>query len=411
MALAGLALLGTLMYILWLSHLQRRTKALLKSGIEALNDGFVMFDSDDRLMLSNSKYCEIYDLPQAVLRPGTPYARILNAWVERQAVRPTDAALTAWVSHRQARTSGKANQEIEQHLADGRVIKVSNYPLNDGGSVGLRVDVTELSRAKVAAEAASQAKTDFMGVLSHELRTPLTVIMGVAQLLKNTRLLGSSKALLASYEAGDVPPAQAKAMLEDVFSQLDSLMQKMCQSGEHLKHLIDELLDVAKIESGGLVVEPALCNVKDIVDPIFNQLSTVSKKKGLDFQVVLDAETVCADEMRVRQILFNLIGNAIKFTNVGFVHLKVISRDETVRFEVHDSGVGIPEEELESIFDMFYQVDSTATRRAGGTGMGLAISRSLAQLQNGSLTVSSEIGKGSCFVLTLPAQKGTDEHP
>lgn len=192
-------------------------------------------------------------------------------------------------------------------------------------------------------------------------------------------------------------------MLDDVFTQLAGLMDRMVQSGEHLLHLINEMLDIAKIESGSLTIDPELCDIKDIVDPVIEQLSTLSRDKMLDFEVVQESGRVFADRVRARQILFNLIGNAIKFTNTGFVRLVIKVEVDVVRFEVHDSGSGIPEEEFESIFDVFYQVDSTATRNAGGTGMGLAISRSLAGLQNGSLTVSSDLGRGSCFVLSLPA--------
>jgi two-component system, cell cycle sensor histidine kinase PleC len=405
MGIAGFLLLGTLVYILRLSHTRKRAKLLLNSGIEALNDGFIMFDADDRLILSNRKYQEIYDLPKEVLRPGTPYSKVVSAWLAKQVPPPAEAAVSNWIEKRQ--TKGRAGEKLDMdhHLADGRVIKTSNHPLKDGGTVGLRVDVTELTRSKLAAEAASKAKTDFMGVLSHELRTPLTVIMGVAKLSENARLLRSSKALIAAYEEGDVPAAQAKAMLEDVFVQLGGLQSRLVQSGEHLEHLINELLDVAKIESGNLTFEPTNCNVKDIVDPVFQQLSTLSRKKGLDFEVVQEAKTVFADKMRVRQILINLVGNAIKFTDTGFVRLSAKEQDGMVRFEIYDSGEGISETEFDSIFDVFYQIDSTATRRAGGTGMGLTISRNLAQLQGGSLSVSSVVGKGSCFVLTLPITK------
>ncbi|MGO4910337.1 ATP-binding protein [Pseudorhodobacter sp. W20_MBD10_FR17] len=403
--MASFLLLGTLVYILRLSHTRKRAKLLLNSGIEALNDGFVMFDADDRLILSNTKYRDIYDLPKEVLRPGTPYFTVFTAWLEKQAPPPAEIDVSNWIDDRQAKRRVGEKLDMDHHLADGRVIKTSNHPLKDGGIVGLRVDVTELTRAKLAAEAASKAKTDFMGVLSHELRTPLTVIMGVARLSENARLLRSSKALIAAYEEGDVPRAQAKAMLDDIFVQLGGLLQRLVQSGEHLEHLINELLDVAKIESGSLTFEPTICNIKDIVDPVFQQLSTLSRKKGLDFEVVQEVETVFADKMRVRQILINLVGNAIKFTDRGFVRLYVKEHADMVRFEIYDSGEGISETEFDSIFDVFYQVDSTATRRAGGTGMGLAISRSLAQLQGGSLTVSSVVGKGSCFVLTLPLTK------
>jgi signal transduction histidine kinase len=400
--MASFLLLGTFVYILRLSHSRKRAKQLLNSGIEALNDGFVMFDADDMLILSNTNYQEIYNLPKEVLKIGTPYLTIIRAWLSQQAPPPAELAVSNWIDSRQAKGRAGEKLDMDHCLADGRVIKTSNHPLKDGGIVGLRVDVTELTRAKLAAEASSKAKTDFMGVLSHELRTPLTVIMGVAKLSENARLLPSSKALIAAYEEGDVSAAQAKAMLEDIFAQLGGLQCRLVQSGEHLEHLINELLDVAKIESGSLTCEPTTCNVKDIVDPVFQQLSTLSRKKGLDFEVVQKAETVFADSIRVRQILINLVGNAIKFTDTGFVHLYVKEHGGMVRFEVYDSGEGISETEFDSIFDVFYQVDSTAKRSAGGTGMGLAISRSLALLQGGSLTVSSIVGKGSCFVLTLP---------
>jgi two-component system cell cycle sensor histidine kinase PleC len=402
MVFAGLVLLGTLIYILRLSHTRKRAELLLNRGIEALDDGFVMFDENGLLLLSNSKYRAIYDLPEEVLRPGTPYRKILLAGLESRKFNTDNLDQAAWLEHRlHLHRSGK-HVDIEQRLLDGRVIKVSNHPLADGGYVGLRVDVTELSRAKEAAEAASEAKTNFMGVLSHELRTPLTVIMGVAQLLQNVRLLSKSKALLAAYEEGSVTPAEAKTLLDELYEQLNGLMGRMTQSGDHLLHLINEILDITKIESGSLIIEPTLCRVEDIVDPVVQQLNTLTSKKGLDFEVVQEAETVFADKVRARQILFNLIGNAIKFTDAGFVRLIVKVDADMVRFEVHDSGMGISEDQFASIFDVFYQVDSTATRRAGGTGMGLAISKSLAELQHGGLAVTSVMGSGSCFVLSQP---------
>jgi two-component system, cell cycle sensor histidine kinase PleC len=402
MTLVSLVLLGAIIYILRLSHTRKRAEQLLNSGIEALDDGFVMFDADDRLILCNDKYREIYDFPQEVLKPGTPYSEILAAWAKKQKFPADTLERMEWLDRRQGQHHAGETINIEQHLADGRVIKVSNHPLRDGGSVGLRVDVTELSQAKDAAEAANEAKTNFMNVLSHELRTPLTVILGVAKLSRNARVLNSSKALLAAHDDGTLPPAEVKMLLDDMFAQLANLMDRMIQSGEHLLNLINEMLDIAKIESGSLVVKPTHCKVSDIVDPAIQQLRILSSNKGLGFEVVQEAETVFADKVRSQQILINLIGNAIKFTEVGTVRLVVKTLGDMVRFEVHDSGDGIPEAELDSIFGIFYQIDSTSTRREGGTGLGLAISRSLAELQNGSITVSSKIGEGSCFVMTLP---------
>jgi signal transduction histidine kinase/sensor domain CHASE-containing protein len=402
MALAGITMLGTILYILWLSETRKRAELILNRGIAALNDGFVMFDANDRLIVSNEKYREIYGFSDEILRPGTHLSHFLEAGAKIQRYPLDSSEEKAWMEQRVKSYRANETVETEQVLASGRVIKVSDHLLDDGSYVGLRVDVTELSRARIAAESANKAKTDFMGLLSHELRTPLTVILGVAKLSKNARLLSASKNLLAAYEDGSATPEEAKRMLDDVFTQLAGLMDRMVQSGEHLLHLINEMLDIAKIESGSLTIDPELCDIKDIVDPVIEQLSTLSRDKMLDFEVVQESGKVFADRVRARQILFNLIGNAIKFTGSGFVRLVIKVEADVVRFEVHDSGSGIPEEEFESIFDVFYQVDSTATRNAGGTGMGLAISRSLAGLQNGSLTVSSDLGRGSCFVLSLP---------
>ncbi|MEH6646193.1 sensor histidine kinase, partial [Sulfitobacter sp.] len=339
------------------------------------------------------------------------FAGPLQTGMEKQSQALDSLQEADWMGQRFNSFHAIETVETEQSLSDGRVIKASDHRLEDGSYVGLRVDVTELSQAKDAAEAANQAKTDFMGLLSHELRTPLTVILGVAKISKNARLLSSSKTLLAAYEDGSATPEEAKRILDEVYIQIEGLMERMIQSGEHLLHLINEMLDIAKIESGSLVIEPALCDVKDLVDPVIHLLGTLSRNKALQFEVVQEAETVFADKVRGRQILFKLIGNAIKFTETGFVRLIIKAEADKVNFMVQDSGAGIPEAELESIFDAFYQVYSTATRRAGGTGMGLAISRSLAGLQNGSLTVSSVLCEGSCFVLSLPINQDAAHQP
>jgi signal transduction histidine kinase len=242
-------------------------------------------------------------------------------------------------------------------------------------------------------------------VLSHELRTPLTVILGVARIAKNPRLLKSSKTLLAAIEDGNTDPADVKIMMEEMFDQFSNLMDRTIQSGDHLLYLINEMLDIAKIESGSLTVESAAHDIATIVDPVAIQLKTLSQKKGLSFEVIRDTGQVYADKVRTQQILFNLVGNAIKFTASGHVKLKVTESQDNVLFEVSDSGPGIGQSDIESIFDVFFQVDSSATRKAGGTGMGLAISRNLAELQGGSLTVESTAGVGSSFTLSLPSAK------
>ncbi len=402
-ALITIAAMFLVAYVLWLSETRKRAELLLQNGIEALPDGFVIFDKQDRLIIHNSRYQELYEFPDEALKPGATFGEYVYSSSKGPQLLMSDADQAEWLENRANSRKTGVSLDVEQHLQDGRVIKASDRRMEDGSYVGIRVDVTELTLARETAEAANKAKTDFMGVLSHELRTPLTVILGVSRLAKNARLLGASKTLLSKIDSGDLSPDETEKLLDDVYSQFEKMMDKMIQSGEHLLHLINEMLDVAKIESGSLTIEPKVSNIADITSPVVEQLSSLARQKGLQFEVTQDAGTVFADVVRTRQILFNLVGNAIKFTDKGFVRLVVKVESKTVVFEVCDSGAGIPETELLSIFENFYQVDSTETRRVGGTGMGLTISRNLTKMQGGKLTVKSTIGKGSCFVLTLPS--------
>ena len=413
MALVAGSLLWLLGYVIWLAEKRKHAEMRLANGIEALDDGFLMFDANDELVTSNSTYRKIYSFPHEIMRVGTPHSKIYAFAKKKQEHRlsqnlsnkPLPSNIGEWMTGRtQAHLEGESF-DYEQHIGNGRVIKASDRPLPDGGYVSLRVDVTALTRAKATAEAASKAKTDFMNVLSHELRTPMTVVLGTARLANNARLLQSSKIMLAAIESGDKSVDEVTALMDDMFAQISNLMGRMIKSGDHMMGLINGILDFAAIEAGSVAVNAKACSVKDIVDPVEQQLRVLSQEKGLCFEVTQDLGYVWADSLKVRQILFNLVGNAIKFTETGCVQLTVKVEANNVVFEVHDSGAGVPKGELDSIFDPFYQVDSTATRGTSGTGMGLAISRNLAELNGGNLTVNSTLGQGSCFVLTLQSAK------
>jgi two-component system cell cycle sensor histidine kinase PleC len=402
-ALISVGLLGLLAYIMWLAETRKRAQEQLCNGIEALDDGFVIFDANDDLIVANAKYAEIHNYPKEVMQSGTPYSEILRNATLKQGYLLSPEKLAEWIRHRtQARQSGESFDYIH-NFGNGAVIKASDRRMPDGSYVGLRVDVTELTRARKTAEASSKAKTDFMNVLSHELRTPMTVVMGVAGLTKNARLLSSSKILLSAIESGDRSNDEIATLLDDMFAQHSELMGRMIKSGDHMMELINGMLDFAKIESGSILINPTNCNIKDIMEPVEQLLSTLAQEKGLVFEVQQECGAVWADSVRVRQILFNLVGNAIKFTESGSVRVTVKMDADTVIFAVHDEGPGIPAAELKSIFDPFYQVDSSATRHVGGTGMGLAISRNFAELNGGKLTVTSTLGEGSRFTLTLPS--------
>ena len=294
--------------------------------------------------------------------------------------------------------------DTEQHLPDGRIIKTSDRVMEDGSIVGLRLDVTEMKKAQIAAEAANQAKTDFMGVLSHELRTPLTVILGHVRLGKSFDRMGPARELRQAIEDGVTDRVELEARIDAVYAQVSRTMETLERSGDHLLTLINEVLDFAKIDSGSLSVAAEPTEIDAIVTPVADQLRPMLEQKGLTFEVQTEPGALTADIKRTQQVLINLIGNASKFTDTGSVTLTSRATEETVSFDVTDTGLGIPARELEQVFEPFHQVDASATRKHGGTGLGLAISRDIARAHGGDLTVKSTEGKGSTFTLTLPRQ-------
>ncbi|UZW57316.1 ATP-binding protein [Sphingobium sp. JS3065] len=239
----------------------------------------------------------------------------------------------------------------------------------------------ELHIAKTAAENASQAKSDFLANMSHELRTPLNAILGYAQLMENDPGI-SDKHLVGA--------------------------RTIHQSGTHLLALITDILDLSKIEAGKLELFPAPLELRSLARGIADMIRVRAADKGLRFRSEVSPDLpahVLADEKRLRQVMINLLGNSIKFTSQGEVglHIALVSGDENrarVRFEIRDTGVGIPADQLVQIFQPFEQVGDVE-RWAGGTGLGLSISRQLVHLMNSEIRVESEVGHGSTFFFEL----------
>ncbi|KXI30214.1 ATP-binding protein [Paraglaciecola hydrolytica] len=234
-----------------------------------------------------------------------------------------------------------------------------------------------LQDAKVVAESANEAKSRYLAGLSHELRTPLNVMLGYAQLLSQDETL----------------PLKQRDILGIVR-----------RNGEHLADLIEGLLEISKIEAGRVTLHRDEINLKTTLQQLVDMFQMIARQKNIEFHYLPSLnlpEIVTTDKQRFRQILINLISNAIKFTEQGSVSLKITYRNQVATFSIIDSGIGIAKSDQDAIFKPFEQIRNAQTQAIGGTGLGLTISRSLTELMGGEITLSSELGKGSTFNLRL----------
>jgi two-component system cell cycle sensor histidine kinase PleC len=400
--LSGVCIL-LLWYLLRLFEERRAAERKLHVGVEALDHGFAMFDADRRLITFNEKYRQFSGVPKLV-RLGASYEELILGNLKLGLIPEAVGREEEWFKNWSSSPDTSALL-IEKTLDDGRSIRTYDRAIADGSIVALRVDVTDLKKAQLAAEAANNAKTEFMGVLSHELRTPLTVILGNARLVKNISEMQDYRDLVEQIKGQAGNSKMALAKLGKVDSSLQKMMTSLEQSGEHLLSLISEILDFAKSESGSLTLTLEKVSTSSVLDSVLDELRPLAEKKDL----ILCADVVeCeieVDRKRLRQILINLIGNAIKFTDEGSISVRTKVSGQSVIIEVQDSGIGIDESKLELVFEPFLQVDSSSGRKYGGTGLGLAISRDLARAHGGELSLTSVLNHGSTFTLCLPLRQ------
>ena len=367
-----------------------RSKAILDRALASISDGFLLCDAQDRIQAWNERYLELYPWLRPVLAPGVPYERLVEA-AAAELVPGDDrgAERERWRRERLARHLG-GDGAHDQTLHDGRVIHVVERRTPDGGVVGVFRDVTagerELARAKADAEAASRAKSRFLAAMSHEIRTPLNGVLGMNSLLQRTPLTDEQR------------------------GYVDTIRR----SGKTLLALIDDILDLSRIEAGRLELGSAAFDPRRLVADVVASITTAATQKGLSLEARCADDlppVLRGDESRLRQVLLNLAANAVKFTEHGSVCIEAGHRalpDGRVELvlTVRDTGIGIAALHLPRLFQRFSQADDGISRRYGGSGLGLAISKELVELMGGRIEVDSEPGRGSVFRATMALPRG-----
>jgi len=395
-------------------ELARRTdeaNAQLNNAVENISETFVLCDSQDRLVLCNSKYRETFGLSEADVARGTPLAAVMA-----KARKPIDShAVTS-------PTFASGERASEALLPDGRWLLLSERRTADDGFVSIGTDVTQLklhqarlsdserrlmaviddlsiarrdaerkavqltemnrnyAAEKERAETASSAKTTFLANMSHELRTPLNAILGFSEIMRQGTF-------------GPIGCPKYGEYAEDIH-----------QSGHYLLKLINDILDMAKIEAGRLVLNHETVDLSEIATETGKIIEVQADQKAIRLDADVPARMeLTVDRRATKQIVLNLLSNAVKFTdNGGTVKMKLRTVGDAALITIADNGMGIPRSALKSLGKPFEQIENELTRTNKGTGLGLAIARSLVALQGGRMRISSQVGEGTIVAIRLP---------
>jgi PAS domain S-box-containing protein len=411
---------------IWLL-LNAKVSGNAKDGIFEI-DGFALDITDRKkaqieLQEAESKYHQAYNLLQGVLESpkeviifaiDREYQYIAFNWNHQATMEQiwgvrieVGVSMLSYIKDDADKEKGKAN--FDRTLAGEAFTLIEEYgdtslerrwyenvysPLKDnqGNVIGLTLfltDITErkmaelaLIEAKILAEESSRTKSEFIANMSHELRTPLNSVIGFSQVLQDSRF-------------GDLNDNQ-KRYVSNILS-----------SGNHLLDVIDDILDIAKVESGNMKFEPERIDLQKTIAEVISSMGPMMMKKAIDFKFTNKCEDIemYADKLKIRQIMYNLLSNAVKFTHTkGKVWIDCKANGDKIEISVSDNGIGIPVQEQQRIFDPFKQMSSSSNRAYGGTGLGLSIVKHHIEMHSGEIHVESEVGNGSTFTFTIPIQ-------
>ncbi|SJM95385.1 ATP-binding protein [Crenothrix polyspora] len=364
----------------------------MREAIESIADGFSLYDTQDRLIECNQRYRELMGNSQGILL-GMTYENVIRNAAETNRITGMAGHMDEWLKERLSSHRTPRGDYIE-NFNDDRWIRVSERRIWDIGTVAIYSDITELKvteielfkamddaeKARQAAEATTLAKSVFLAHMSHELRTPLNAVIGYSELLME--------------ETGD------NAIVHD--------LQKILAAGQQLLALINEILDLSKVETGKMELSLEDITLPAVIQDIINTIKPMASKNANTLMVECPEclPLMRADLTKLRQGVLNLLSNACKFTRNGRIILSVATESfdgtEGIVFRVADNGIGMNEEQVNRVFDAFTQADSSTTRRYGGTGLGLTITKKFCEIMGGKMSVDSKTGIGSTFTIWLP---------
>ncbi|OUS38134.1 hybrid sensor histidine kinase/response regulator [Rhodobacterales bacterium 56_14_T64] len=367
-------------------------------SIQTIQDGFAFFGADSKLIGANTAYLNTFEGLEEV-GPGISYERILQIFTDEGLVNTGRLNPDKWRKMMNARWVSPTPEPVVIRLWNNNYIKLIDQRGHGGDVVSLALDITstvhyeeELRTARERAEAANRAKSAFLANMSHEIRTPMNGVVGMAELLNDTNL------------------SDEQRLYADTIKN----------SGEALLVIINDVLDYSKIEADKLVLHSEDFDMERCIHEVVMLLQPTARDKGLammvDYDLFLPTRFV-GDPGRIRQVLTNLVGNAVKFTKEGHIVLRVTGVPDTdgatcaIHVTIEDTGIGIPKDKIQHIFGEFNQVEDESNRQFEGTGLGLAISKRLIEMMGGSVWVESDEGEGSCFGFRVPLPTAEGPQP